>query len=52
MDFKNTNEISKILERIDSLPKVACSRCGKIYRGEKKNFTCKYPAKINHQKIV
>ena len=31
---------TKILERIDSLPKVACSRCGKIYRGEKKNFTC------------
>ena len=41
MSFENISEISEIFKKINSLPKVACSRCGEIYRGEKKNFICK-----------
>jgi hypothetical protein len=41
MSFENISEISEIFKKINSLPKVACSRCGKIYRGEKEDFICR-----------
>ena len=40
MSFENISEISEIFREINSLPKVACSRCEKIYIGEKKDFIC------------
>ena len=33
-------EILNILDTIQQLPKTPCSRCGTIYRGEKKDFIC------------
>jgi hypothetical protein len=41
MDFKNMSELTKKFREIDKLPKVACDRCKKIYRAEKKNFICR-----------
>jgi len=41
MDFKNMSELTKKFREIDKLPKVACCRCKKIYRAEKKNFICR-----------
>jgi hypothetical protein len=41
MNFKNMSEISEIFREINSLPKVACNRYGKIYRGEKEGFICR-----------
>jgi hypothetical protein len=41
MGFENISEISEIFRGINSLPKVACSSCGKIYRGEKEDFICR-----------
>ena len=44
MPFKDTSEISdelsKIFDKIKSLPEISCSRCGTIYRGREKNFIC------------
>ena len=44
MNFKDTHEISlelsNIFKKINSLPKVNCSRCGTIYRGENDSFVC------------
>jgi len=40
MSFKNTTEILNILDEIKNLPKVPCSRCGRVYRGEAVNFVC------------
>ena len=40
MSFKNRVEILNIFEKIKSLPKVSCGRCGKIYRGREINFIC------------
>jgi len=44
MKFKDTknisDEISKIFMEINSLPKINCSKCGTLYRGEMKNFVC------------
>ena len=44
MIFKDTHkissELSTIFDTIKSLPSLSCRRCGVLYRGEKKNFTC------------
>jgi len=44
MTFRDTSklslELSSILEAINSLPKVNCSRCGMAYRGKEENFVC------------
>ena len=44
MTFRDTSklslELSSILEAINSLPKVNCSRCGTVYRGKEENFIC------------
>ena len=44
MNFKDTREISQelsdIFKKIDSLPKVSCHKCKKIYSGEKEFFVC------------
>jgi hypothetical protein len=41
MDFKNMSELTKKIREINNLLKVACSSCGEIYRGEKKDFICR-----------
>jgi hypothetical protein len=41
MDFKNMSELTKKIREINKLPKVACGRCKRIYRAEKKNFICR-----------
>jgi len=44
MTFRDTSklslELSSILEAINNLPKVNCSRCGMAYRGKEENFIC------------